>query len=376
MKFIPLICIAIIVGIFLFFQQVKFGKFPEGERLIKIKNSPNFSNKEFVNQIPTVNMAQNSGYITMIKEVFNVFFIKNERTVPKEPIPSVKPDLLNLNQNDNILVWFGHSSYFIQTAGKKILIDPMFSTDASPIPFIVRAFTGSNTFTVEELYEAMPEIDYLFVTHDHWDHLDYPTIKALRGKTNKIICPLGVGSHLEYWGFASDQIVEADWYDRIDLGDNFISYVVPSRHFSGRDFFRSNRTLWASFVLYTPAVKLYFGGDSGYGPHFAEIGERFGPFDLAVLENGQYDVKWPMIHMFPSETLQAGKDLRAKRILPVHWGKFCISNHDWDDPIKQLSELANKTDIYLFTPMIGQIILLENNFSPVTVMSRWWDYID
>src|SRR5690606_26526307 len=172
--------------------------------------------------------------------------------------------------------------------------------------------------------ENMPEIDYLFITHDHWDHLDYKTIKALQPKINKVICALGVGAHFEYWGFNPEQIIEEDWHTRMELDAGFTAFTTPARHFSGRGL-RVNQSLWTSYVLKTPNFTIYIGGDSGYDRHFASIGKQFGPFDLAIVELGQYDEKWRYIHLLPEEFTKVARELNTKRILPVHNGKFTLA---------------------------------------------------
>ena len=262
----------------------------------------------------------------------------------------------------------GHSSYFIQIDGKKVLVDPVFSGNASPVSFTTKAYDGSDVYT----YDDIPDLDYLIITHDHWDHLDYPTIMALKPKINKIICGLGNRSHFEYWGFDSQQIIERDWYSTIQLEEGFQVHVTPARHFSGRGFKR-NRTLWASFAFMTPSSSIYIGGDSGYGKHFLEIGERYGPFDLAILENGQYDKNWKYIHMLPGEQVQAASNLKAKTLLPVHLGKFTLGNHDWDEPLSKIIENQGVGGLRIITPMIGEKVnLLDANQQ----FTHWWKNVN
>lgn len=288
-------------------------------------------------------------------------FEKVERLRPLDSLPSVKTDLLALQADKDVLVWFGHSSYFMQINGKRILVDPVFSGSVSPVPGGGKAFKGADIYTIDDF----PEIDYLFISHDHYDHLDYKTALLLKNKVKKVICGLGVGSHLERWGYPADMVIEKDWWEQVDLGDGFTAYTTPARHFSGRSFSRNN-TLWLSYVLQTPSMKIYIGGDSGYDTHFAEIGEKYGPVDLAILENGQYNVAWKYIHMQPEEVLQAAKDLKAKRLLPVHSSKFVLGNHPWDEPLRRIKAAA---DMPLATPMIGQIVDLHDEKQ---VFTEWW----
>ena len=182
----------------------------------------------------------------------------------------------------------------------------------------------------------MPEIDLLIISHDHYDHLDYATIKALMPKVKRVVTPLGVGSHLRYWGMDAAIIDEVDWNQTIKISDELTAHALPARHFSGRGLKR-NQTLWASFLFVTPQEKIYYSGDSGYGPHFKAIGEQFGLIDLAIMENGQYDQDWKYIHMMPEETAQAADDLRARSVLPGHAGRFVLAKHSWDDPYQRLA---------------------------------------
>jgi L-ascorbate metabolism protein UlaG (beta-lactamase superfamily) len=343
----------------------EFGSAPCGERLARIKKSPNYKNGEFQNLLPTpiITEAPNEKH-----SAIDIFFSAQTRRTPQDAIPSVKRDLLHLDPARNILVWFGHSSYFMQLEGKRILVDPVFSGHASPLSFLIKAFRGTDAYSAADL----PDIDYLFITHDHWDHLDYDTVKKLRPRVGKVICGLGVGAHLERWGYSKEQIIEGDWGDEENLGGGFAAYVLPARHFSGRRLER-NKTLWASFALVSPrGAKIYMGGDSGYGPHFAAIGKAFGGFDLAVLEDGQYDPSWKYIHMTPSETLLAARDLDAKILLPVHNSKFMLSTHNWDTPLKAITALAKETPQPVITPEIGEIVNLDN---PAQSSSEWWNGI-
>lgn len=362
---ILLVLIALVL--YRFLNHPKFGKAPSGERLIQIQNSPQYKNGKFENQSFTPDLIEGA---SMAGVLFEFFFKKVERKTPTDLIPSIKTNLLELSLDQDILVWFGHSSYFIQLEGKRFLIDPVFSGNASPIPGTTKSFKGSDIYTVDDL----PEIDYLLITHDHYDHLDYDTILKLKPKTKKIITALGVGSHLEFWGFSSDKIIEKDWYSTIKLDENLTLHTAPSRHFSGRSFKRCN-TLWTSFILETKDFKMYLGGDSGYDSHLAEIGEKYGPFDIALLDNGQYNEKWKYIHNMPEDVIKAMKDLKAKRVLPVHSSKFSLSLHSWDEPLKKVTELNSLSEnpITLITPMIGETVELKNDKQK---FKQWWKEVN
>ena len=349
----------LVIGINVFVRLPKFGKLPEGERKARIEKSPNYRNGAFTNLNFTPQMTGEGGFFKIMKDMFTA---KNRR--PHDSMPSVKTDLLNLDLDKDVLVWFGHSSYFIQIDGKRFLVDPVFSRHASPFPFMIKSFKGSDIYTPADI----PAIDYLIVTHDHWDHLDYKTITKLKPKIVKVITGLGTGAHLERWGYDPKIIIENDWYDMIILEDGFTINTTPARHFSGRGP-KPNQSLWASFVLQTPSFSIFIGGDGGYDEHFAEIGEKFGGFDLAILENGQYNTSWKYIHLMPDEALQAAKDLRAKRLFPVHNSKFALANHSWDKPLKTISEFNKTAKLPLITPIIGELVYLKDN---TQIFKEWW----
>lgn len=360
--FVVIVTIVIfILAVYVVMSQPRFGKLPQGDRLEIIKKSPNYKDGSFQNLSHTPPLAEGVAYSTVIKEML---FDKKERVKPIDKIPSVKTNLFNLNIKQDVLVWFGHSSYFIQLDGKRMLVDPVLSGHASPFSFSIKAFDGAHVYTADDI----PEIDFLFITHDHWDHLDYKTIKKLKPKIKTIVCPLGVAQHLEHWDYDTNIIIEKDWHEKIELGNGFTVNTTPARHFSGRTFKR-NKSLWTSFVLQTPTHKIFIGGDSGYDTHFAEIGKNFGPFDLAILENGQYDRKWKYIHTLPDEFLQIAKELKATKILPVHSSKFALAAHAWDEPLTKVAENAKKENLTLITPMIGEQVNLKDNTQQFT---EWW----
>jgi len=358
--------IALLIIVILFYiRQDKFGKAPDGERLTRIQQSPNFRDGKFQNLSVTPELAEGHNIAGVI---YAQFFKKAPRRSPVDTIPFIKTDLKNLPKDQDVLIWFGHSSYLMQLDGKRILVDPVFSGNASPVPGTNKSFIGTDNYAVEDF----PDIDYLFLSHDHYDHVDHETLIALRGKVSKVLCGLGVGAHLEYWGYDMSRVVEADWYDSLDLDSGFHVTVTPARHFSGRGFSRNN-TLWVSFVLQTPSSKIFIGGDSGYDKHFAEIGKKFGPLDLAIIENGQYDDAWPYIHTRPHEVLQVAKDLNAKRLFPVHSSKFVMANHSWDEPLRRVTELNKDYNIPLVTPVIGQIVYLKDESQ---TFGSWWEGIE
>jgi L-ascorbate metabolism protein UlaG (beta-lactamase superfamily) len=336
------------------------GRLPSGKHLEKLKQSPNYNGTGFKNLSHTPMKPQDVSYWKMTTEVLK----KNKNTVPSKPLPFVKTNLHELNADEPIIVWFGHSSYFIRIENKNFLIDPVFSGNAAPFSFMVKAFPGSNEYKAEH----MPAIDYLILTHDHYDHLDYKTIVKLKSKVSHVYCSLGLTAHLKHWGYDVNKITELDWWQSAELDSNLKLTAAPARHFSGRGIKRA-QTLWSSFILKSSKHNLYLGGDSGYDSHFKEIGEKYGPFDIAILEAGQYNTMWPYIHMMPEETVQAAVDLKGKTLLPVHWGKFTLSMHAWNEPVKRVLEKAKTMNLKTITPKIGEAALIISHKSS----EHWWN---
>lgn len=352
-----------LLAVYAFMQRPEFGKRPGGKSLIRVRESRNYRGGQFRNLSRTPNLAKGANFFSVL---YKFIFRKSERARPKGNIPFVKTDLMSLEAAEDAIVWFGHSSYFMQIGGKSILVDPVFSGSASPIAGTTESFAGSDAYGVGDL----PQIDLLLLTHDHWDHLDYKTIIGLKPKVKNVLTGLGTGAHLRAWGYDANIIIEKDWYETANFGD-LRFHVTPARHFSGRGL-RRNGTLWVSFVLETRNRSIYIGGDSGFDAHFAEIGKRFGPFDLAILECGQYNHDWPYIHMLPEQIIPAAKALGAKAILPVHWGKFSLALHAWDEPVTKLTQYAAEARIPLWTPVIGEKI----NTDKPQEFSKWWETVD
>lgn len=330
---------------FLFLRHPQFGKAPSGERLERILKSPHYKNGRFDNLNSMPQLAEDT---SMPEVMFRFLFGKFPNKIPQRPFNFEKTDLKSLDPNENAFIWMGHSSYFLQIDGKKILVDPVFSGNASPFSFTTKAFEGTDLYTTNDF----PELDYLIITHDHWDHLDYETVLKLFPKTKKIITGLGTGEHLEYWGYNPKNMVELDWFESSDLGEGFKVTAEPARHFSGRGLKR-DQAIWASFVFETPNQRVYIGGDSGYDNHFKKIGEKYGSFDLAILENGQYNKDWRYIHMMPGDHIKAMEDLNAKRMIPVHNSKFALATHPWKEPLEKIMEL-NTENKRILTPKIGE----------------------
>ena len=327
----------------IFINQPSFGRLPRGERLERIKRSPHYRDGAFHNIQNTLFMTSDKG---RWESMWDFLFDKPDGLAPQAALRAVKTDLGNLPGYD-LMVWFGHSSYLLQLSGKKILVDPVFCM-ASPVSFVNRPFKGTDIYEPDDI----PPIDALVITHDHWDHLDYNTVKSIKARVGKVVCPLGVGEHLEYWGYDVEQIVELDWHEDATPVPGFTFHCLPARHFSGRGL-ASNKTLWASFLVESPSLNVYIGGDSGYGTHFAEIGRKYVDIDVAILENGQYNEGWKYIHTMPDQLGKAARDIDAETVITVHHSKYALSRHRWDEPLENELSMAREDSVNLKVLEIG-----------------------
>ncbi len=340
-----------------------FGKNPTGRHLAKMEASANYKNGSFKNILETPMMTGDS---SMLKASWK-FLNKPKNTAPPTTLPSVKTDLKTLHFDEPSIVWFGHSSYLISIDGKRILVDPVFSGAASPFSFGAKSFDGANVYGVDD----MPDIDILILTHDHYDHLDYKTVVALNHRTKLICTSLGVSSHLTYWGIDENKIIEFDWWNEQQLPNGIKLTAAPSRHFSGRLFTRG-KSLWSAFILEAAGYRIFIGGDGGYDEAtFKSIGERFGGFDIAMLEAGQYNEGWANIHMMPEETVQAALLLQTKVLMPVHWAKFALALHPWNEPVERVYNKAQQLGLQVTTPMIGEPVVLNRSYPN----SKWWNKV-
>ncbi len=354
-------------GSFLLSSCSTFGTPPEVKVSGSIERSLNYDKQrgQFVNRRPDIieqHMKENLKFMDRLE-----WFRSRPSGTPAKALPQVKPNLSEFVKKSDSprVIWFGHSSLLINLEGKIILIDPVFSGSASPFSFMVKRFQKP----VLQLTE-LPEIDYIVISHDHYDHLDIDTIKFFKDKKCEFLVPLGVGSHLKGWGIDSKRITELDWWSNVKKGGiEFVS--TPAQHFSGRSFLQKNKTLWSSWVIRTAKSKLFFSGDSGYDVHFKEIGKRYGPFDIAFMETGQYNKRWKPVHMLPHEAAKACLELNAKRYFPVHWGMFELAFHTWYDPALDISHELDLNMVSLLTPKLGEI--LEINSKAKT--SKWWEPI-
>ncbi|KIO78945.1 beta-lactamase [Pedobacter lusitanus] len=347
---------ALVLLVYIILNLPVFGRLPEGASLERIRQLPNVKDDVLQNQSPT-SMVPDEGYWAIVKAMLK----GNPNSRPKAVLPHVKPELDSVSGTK--VTWFGHSSYLLQIESLKVLVDPVFSRTPSPFSFIGKKnYAGTDFISAEDF----PAIDILLISHDHYDHMDYQTILKLKDRVKHFLTSAGAGSHLLRWGIPAEKITELAWEEKAVLcGLQFTAQ--PARHFTGRKFKR-NRTLWSSFVLETPEHKLFLGGDSGYDSHFKTIGDAHGPFDLAILECGQYNVLWPLIHMFPEQTVTAAKDLQAKVLLPVHWAKFTLALHDWNDPVLRVTKSAEEFNQPITTPLPGETFQIGSNYPD----TKWW----
>ncbi|MFG0229660.1 MBL fold metallo-hydrolase [Achromobacter sp. 413638] len=323
-------------------------------------SSPQASGGRFRNATPKPTKAPASSARIMWDFLFN----KPANTTPPAPVP-VHPltrEALRLAP-DRSLYRLGHSTVLLRLRGGWWLTDPVFSERASPVQFL-----GPKRFHAPPISLAeLPPLRGVILSHDHYDHLDHRAIKALASKTEVFLSPLGVGDRLAAWGVSADRIRQFDWWQDVEI-DGLRLTATPAQHFSGRSLADSNRTLWSSWVIEDDELRVFFSGDSGYFDGFAEIGRRFGPFDLTLMETGAYDPQWPYVHMQPTETVQAHQDLRGRWLLPIHNGTFDLAMHAWDDPFQQVVALAAPRGIQVTTPMMGERI----DIAAPHAGQRWW----
>lgn len=340
----------------------EIGRAPSGQHANLISQSPNYDkgSQRFVNR-------RQASYDKSMKRMtmgalFKASVFGQQIRSPKDKLPEAKVDLKAFLQSDGMAyIWLGHSTILVRLEGKTILLDPVFH-NAAPVSFAIRRFQDP-VLRLEEL----PPIDLILISHDHYDHLSRRSIQHFRKTKTQFAVPLGVSSYLVGWGIERSRIVELDWWQEHDF-DGIKVACTPSQHFSGRTGMNANPTLWASWAVLGNKERFYFSGDSGYDEHFKAIGDRYGPFDVAFVECGQYNPLWSVVHLFPNETVRAGKDLGAKRVQPIHWGMFQLSHHDWFEPPEFARRFGDEMGVKVYTPTLGQLVRLEGP-EPV---ERWW----
>lgn len=341
-----------------------FGAYLTEESKDVLRKSPNFANETFVNRSDKARKPA----MTFFQAVYRFLMAKNPAPQPKKPLPFVPLSAASFKTPpaDGFRVtWLGHSTTFIELDGLKIMTDPVFGERASPFSWL-----GPKRFQKAPIDIAeVPELDAVIISHDHYDHLDMESVKFLDGRVQKFFTPLGVGSHLEKWGIDKNKITELDWWSEAEIVPGVRVAATPAQHFSGRGLFDRNSTLWASWVIIGKEQRLFFSGDTGFHGGFAKIGERYGPFDLAMIENGAYSENWPDVHMAPEETVEAAKQLKSKRFMPIHWGTFNLALHPWYDPAQQVHRLAKERGVTVVQPKLGEFV---TDKAPWPV-AQWWN---
>lgn len=338
-----------------------FGRSPKDESKQRYEKSLNYLSGKFKNNT-LINMNFQKGVDP------NPDYIADPKIgkVPQQPLPTIKFDKIKFKETDaNQFAWFGHSTIIFKIENKIVISDPVFKR-ASPFPFLIgpRPFKYENKITIDDLPD---KIDIILITHDHYDHLDYSTIKILSDRVELFLVPLGVKAHLQQWKIPVEKIIEFDWYDKSNY--NGIKFIfTPAQHFSGRALRDRNNTFWGGWIIQSNSAKFYISGDGGYNNEFKNIGDKYGPFDIAFIENGAYNVRWADVHLFPEEGVQVGFDVKATYSIPIHWGKFNLSFHNWKEPIERFTNESVKQNLKIITPRIGQIIKLNSAYP----IEKWW----
>ncbi len=334
------------------------GQAPSGKRLDRIQASPNFRNGAFQNLEPVrdpIDQGNRAG------KMLGFLFEDQTGQKPSSPILSIKTDLSKLP--DGSMVWFGHSGFFFKLDGLSIAVDPSLHA-CFPIGNFFAPFPGSDIYQPRDI----PHLDVLIITHDHYDHLDMITVRDIESRTDRVICPLGVGAHFEYWGWPAEKITELDWTEHTSVGPRGKITSLPAQHFSGRTFTR-NQTLWTSYMLELAGQTIYLSGDGGYGKHFAQIGDMWPHIDFGIVEDGQYNNDWAGIHLLPQYWKKAVYELGLKQVMGCHNSKYDLSRHRWIDPLLAAQTNAKELGVTLVSPKIGQAVRLDRLSD---YASPWW----
>jgi L-ascorbate metabolism protein UlaG (beta-lactamase superfamily) len=332
-------------------------------RLERVTASPHFTGKGFVNPIATPQAVRDAGGLVW------QYVAGKEQREPREPLPILFPETgsLTARRGEPLrLTWLGHSTVLLDIDGVLVLTDPVFGPRAAPV-----SWAGPKRFHPPPVPVAkLPPIDVVLVSHDHYDHLDFPTIQALASTGARFVTSLGVGAHLEHWGVPAHHITELDWWEHTEVKTLRIT-AAPARHFAGRGPGASAHTFWSSWALQGPRHSAWFSGDTGpYDDGFSEIGARFGGFDLSMIEIGAWNPAWGNIHLGPENAVRVHQQVRARTMMPVHWGTFNLALHAWDQPIRHVMALAEQHDVHLLSPMMGQTVHRESGVSPYWLKRR------
>lgn len=344
-----------------------FGGNPTKEQKEMYQYLNNYVDGKFINEDPTELAINSSNASSTNGDSTSEAKDRN----PASPIPVSVIDWNKIKSENDSLTWFGHSAFLLSIDNKKVLIDPMLSPIASPVSFVgVKRYEYSEDIMLH-LIDEMPPIDAVFITHDHYDHLDYQSIVKLNSKVSHFFVPLGISAHLIRWGIPKEKITELNWWEETEYQGLTVA-LTPARHFSGRDPFNIDTTLWDGWVILGNKTRLYTSGDGGYGSHFKEIGKKYGPFDITLIEGGQYDRRWSDIHMIPEQSVQANIDVNGKTMMLMHWGAFTLANHGWNEPIERALKEAKIREVNIIAPEIGETVLLYSDLHmPPT---SWWDF--
>jgi L-ascorbate metabolism protein UlaG (beta-lactamase superfamily) len=339
-----------------------FGAHATGLRLERMKSSSRFADGTFHNVAPVAPGLKKGSVAPTISE----FLCGGQRRTPPSPLPSTSPLSHWSRPSETGLraTWLGHSTVLLEIDGFRVLTDPVWGQRASPV-----TFAGPKRFQpVPVSIAALPPLDAVVISHDHFDHLDYPTILELAKLDVPFVTSLGVGAHLEAWGVPAPRIVELDWWEHAELPGGLTITAAPSQHFSGRSLHGRNLTLWSSLVVRGPRHSVFFSGDTGLTPEYAEIKQRLGPFDLVMLEVGAFHPAWGDIHLGPENALRALTLLGGGRFMPVHWGTFNLAIHAWDEPAETLLQLAPAHGAHLVMPRLGEPV----ETSRAERVTPWW----
>lgn len=341
-----------------------FGKRAAGLRLERMKASPLWSGEAFRNVHPVLPGLRDG---TVPRPSLGDILRPNGRRVPAGPLPALDPvDTWRRPAGSGLrATWLGHSTVLVEIDGLRVLTDPVWGMRASP-----SQLAGPKRFQpVPVALRALPPLDLVLVSHDHYDHLDYPTIRELARQPVPFVTALGVGAHLEAWGVAPERIVELDWWQSWTLPHADLTvHATPSQHFSGRALKDRNATLWSSLVVETARHRVFFSGDTGLTTEYATIRDRFGSFDLVMLEVGAFHPTWGDIHLGPENALKALALLGGGAFLPVHWGTFALAMHDWDEPAETLLALGPERGAQLLMPRLGEPVEPAQGQPP----APWW----
>ena len=338
----------------------QFGSNPSVKESREYEKLFNYEHGSFINAEETP---------LMTGEISTWDFFKSDSLREPQNLEIEKIDIsffTHLENKGYQIAWLGHSAFLISINDKIILLDPMLGSHASPIPFPMLKRYGKKLSLAPD---SIPFIDFVVLSHDHYDHLDFSTIKLIKDNVKNFLVPLGIGSHLKSWDVKENSIIEMNWGQSVKIDD--IEFIcLPARHFSGRGPLNRNSTLWSSWAIKSAILKVYFSGDSGYGSHIKKIGDEYGPFDIALIDCGQYNLAWEHSHMFPHQAVTAAIELKSTYFMPIHWGVFTLALHPWDEPVKKSRKLAEKIGLNCITPRIGEVLsndTIGKQFSP------WWE---